>query len=149
MAYDLLRGKIDTKDWSCGVASDLPSAAKGYAPQTWWNHAQMEAKLSDIMSKPRGTFGFGGGKPSRDEAMKDLVAFMKSNKIGPMDKSSGIGAEVGSFVFPAKQQQALHNKIDDVRYDIRGAKRVVGISVLALSGAIAFLGLSAILRKGN
>lgn len=58
------------------------------------------------------------------------------------DWSCGIGDDVGSFVFPVKEQQALYNKIDDVRYDMRKAGALVGAGLAALGGAVAMLGLA-------
>lgn len=143
MSYDLLTGKSSPRDWSCG-ASDLPSKAKGYAPERWWGPSQMEDKLKDLMSKSKGLFGF-GGKPSRSEAVDMLVDYMKSNKIGPRDVSSG----VGSILLPAKEQARLMSKLDDVRYDIRGARDTVGAGVFALAGAVAALAFAKIYKAAR
>jgi len=143
MAYDVFSGQETNRDWSLG--EDLPVSARGYAPMTYWDRSQMEAKVAEIMSKRGGLFGI-GPKPSRQEAIVELVKHMKANKIGPRDMTSGIGAEVGSLLLPVKEQKALHNKIDDVRYDIRGAKSVIGAGFFALSGALAMLGIASIYR---
>lgn len=50
--------------------------------------------------------------------------------------------DVGSFIFPQKEQQALYNKIDDVRYDMRKGGALVGAGLAAMAGAVAFLGLA-------
>lgn len=143
MAYDVFSGQKTNRDWSLG--EDLPVAAKGYAPMTYWDRGQMEAKVAEIMSKRGGLFGV-GPKPSRAEAIVELAKYMKANKIGPRDMSSGIGAEVGSILLPVKEQKAIHSKIDDVRYDIRGAKSVIGAGLFTLSGALALLGIASIYR---
>ena len=58
------------------------------------------------------------------------------------DYSCGIGDDdVGSFLFPAKEQQGLLNKIDDVRYDVRKTGGIVGAGLAALAGAVALLGI--------
>lgn len=53
---------------------------------------------------------------------------------------------IGSFLLPDKQQKALFNKIDDVRYDVRKAKGLIGAGVFALAGALAFVGISSVYR---
>lgn len=143
MAYDVLKKRQVPRDWSCG-ADDLPSKAKGYIPETWWTEAQMEAWVSSAMSKSRGFFG--GGKPDRGQAIKMLAEHMKDKKIGPQSVSAGIGAAVGSVLLPDKQEERLRNKIDDVRYDIRNAKNVIGAGVFALAGAFAFLGFAKVYK---
>ena len=39
----------------------------------------------------------------------------------------------GSLILPAKQQAALFNKIDDVRYDVRRSSKLIQIGMLALT----------------
>lgn len=60
------------------------------------------------------------------------------------DWSCNIGDDVGSFIFPAKEQAVLYNKIDDVRYDMRKAGALVGAGMAAMAGAVAVLGLAQI-----
>lgn len=55
----------------------------------------------------------------------------------------------GSLLLPAKQQAALINKIDDVRYDIRKMGNVAKIGLLSLSGALGLLAVSSIYRTSK
>jgi hypothetical protein len=55
-------------------------------------------------------------------------------------------SEVGSLLIPAKQERALLQKIDDVRYDVRTVGGKVSGSVLALAGALGLLGVASIYR---
>jgi len=142
MAYDIMRGTEDGKDWSCGAAADLPGSAKGYVPEKYWGPSEMEAKLQDIMSKPS---GFMAAKPDREKAIEMLAKHMKSNKIGPKDMAAG----VGSILFPAKEQQRLMAKLDDVRYDIRGMRDLIGAGVFSLAGALAFLGFAKVYKTAK
>lgn len=143
MSYDIIKGEQDDSDWSCG-ASDLPASAKGYVPETFWRPEHMERKLSEIMSKGGAPFGL-GKKPSREEALKELASYMRAKKIGPMDASAGIGAEVGSILFP----RALSDKIDDIRYDVRNTGGAVAKGVFALAGALAFLGFAKVYKAAS
>lgn len=145
MAYNLLTGKQGKRDWSCG-ASDLPSFIPGLVPDTYWNPNQMEAKLAAFMSKPRSLFG---PKPTREEAIPMLANYMKSNKIGPMDATAGIGAEVGSILLPAKEQDKIFNKVDDLRYDIRSTRDIIGAGMFALAGATAALAFGKIYKTAR
>jgi hypothetical protein len=52
----------------------------------------------------------------------------------------------GSLLLPAKQQQALFNKIDDVRFDIRRSGNIVKIGLLSLSAAIALVAVTNVVR---
>lgn len=52
----------------------------------------------------------------------------------------------GSLLIPAKQETRLLNKIDDVRYDVRNTKAVVGGAAYALAGALAFLGFAKVYK---
>src|SRR5579872_309081 len=135
MAYNLITGRTTKRDWSCG-AGDLPTSSKGYVPDTYWDPDQMEAKLTSIMSKPK---SFMGPKPTREEAVAMLTDYMKSRKIGPRDVTAGIGAEVGSIVFPIKEQAKLYDKIDDLRYDVRAMNTGISATGYALAGAISIL----------
>jgi hypothetical protein len=145
MAFDLLTKKQSRRDWSCG-ASDLPSNIPGLVPETFWGPAQMESKLASIMSKPRSMFG---SKPTREEALPMLAQYMREKKIGPKDVASGIGAEVGSILLPAKEQGRIFDKIDDLRYDIRSTRDVVGAGMFALAGAVAVLGFGKIYKTAR
>jgi hypothetical protein len=148
MAYDLLTKKKTPRDWSCG-ASDLPASSKGYAPDTYWNPAQMEAKLASIVSES--TKGFFASKtpPTRQEAIATLTAYMKDHNIGPKDVSTGIGAEVGSILLPKKEQSKIFDKIDDLRYDIRGTRDILGAGLFALAGAGAMLAFGKIYKAAR
>jgi hypothetical protein len=55
----------------------------------------------------------------------------------------------GSLLLPAKQQAALFNKIDDVRYDVRRAGRAAGIGLLALSAAVGLVAVSGIYKSSR
>lgn len=145
MAFDLLSGKQTSRDWSCG-ASDLPNSIPGLIPETFWGPDQMESKLASIMSQPKSMFG---SKPTREEAIPMLASFMKSRKIGPKDVAAGIGAEVGSIILPVKEQTRIFEKIDDLRYDIRGTRDVIGAGMFALAGAVAVLGFGKIYKTAR
>jgi len=55
----------------------------------------------------------------------------------------------GSMLLPAKQQAALFNKIDDVRFDIRRSSNIVKIGLLSLSAAIALVAVSNLHRTSS
>lgn len=55
----------------------------------------------------------------------------------------------GSLLLPAKQQAAIMNKIDDVRYDIRKTGNLFKIGLLSLSGALGLLAVSSIYRTSK
>lgn len=55
----------------------------------------------------------------------------------------------GSLLLPAKQQTALFNKIDDVRYDVRRSSKLIQIGMLALSGAVALVAVSNLHRTAS
>jgi hypothetical protein len=55
----------------------------------------------------------------------------------------------GSLLLPEKQQKALFNKIDDVRFDIRRSSNVVKIGLLSLSAAIALVAVSNLRRSST
>jgi hypothetical protein len=165
MAYDLLSGKNDGRDWSLGAgwvqgaaAADLPRRAQGYAPETNWRPAEMEAWIADRMTKRLGLFGI-GPKPTRAEAVAELVKHMRANKIGPMDVSGWtagdhtisdqLSSEMGSLLLPAAQQRAMLNKIDDVRFDVRKAGAAAGKGLLVLGAGIALLGFAQVYRTAR
>lgn len=137
MAFDLLSGETTKRDWSIGSV-DLPKSSKGYAPSTFWGRKDMESKLAEIMSKPKSWFA---QKPTRDEAVVMLADYMKAHKIGPTE-SSGVGWKIGSLLLPAKEQKVLLNKIDDVRYDVRKTRAVLGAALFAVAGGMTVLGLA-------
>jgi len=62
------------------------------------------------------------------------------------DWSCGASSDSGSILFPVKEQKRLYDKIDDVRFDIRGAKNTIGAGVFAAAGALALLGIASIYR---
>lgn len=55
----------------------------------------------------------------------------------------------GSLLIPAKQEKALLNKIDDVRYDIRKIGNVAKIGLLTLSAAIGLVAVSSIFQTAT
>jgi len=55
----------------------------------------------------------------------------------------------GSMLLPAKQQAALFNKIDDVRFDIRRSGNLIKIGLLSLSAAIALVAVSNLHRTST
>jgi len=55
----------------------------------------------------------------------------------------------GSLLLPAKQQRAILNKVDDVRYDIRGAGRLAKIGMLSLSAALGLLAMASVYRTSK
>lgn len=143
MSYDLLTKKTSLRDWSCG-AGDLPAAAEGYAPESFWGPAEMERKLAEIMSKGKGLFGT-GAKPTRAEAIVELVQYMKAHRIGPRDVTSGISSEVGAVLFP----DAMRDKIDDLRYDVRNVGGSISAGIFALAGAFTFLSFAKIYKAAQ
>lgn len=142
MAFDFARGKTIARDWSCGARHGT------FVPETFWGPSQMEAKAAEFMSKPKGPFGL-GGKPTKEEALKMVADFMRANKIGPSTTNAGIGAFVGSVLFPEKEQKKMLEKVDDLRFDVRNAKSVIGAGIFALSGALAFVAISKIYRANK
>jgi hypothetical protein len=48
----------------------------------------------------------------------------------------------GSILLPAKQQRAIFDKLDDVRYDVRRAGRAAGAGILCLAAAIGLVAVS-------
>lgn len=48
----------------------------------------------------------------------------------------------GSIVLPTKQQKAIFDKLDDVRYDVRRVGTRATIGMLVLSGALGLLAIS-------
>jgi hypothetical protein len=145
MAFDLLTRKQTPRDWSCG-ASDLPRFIHGLSPETYWGPSEMESKLASIMSQPKHLFG---DKPTREEALPMLASYMKERKIGPKDVAAGIGAEVGSIILPVKEQARIFDKIDDLRYDMRSARDVIGAGMFALAGALAVVGFGKIYKAAK
>ena len=55
----------------------------------------------------------------------------------------------GSLLIPAKQEKAILNKIDDVRYDIRKIGNVAKIGLLTLSAAIGLVAVSSIFQTAT
>jgi hypothetical protein len=52
----------------------------------------------------------------------------------------------GSLLLPAKQQRAILDKVDDVRFDVRRAGRGVSVGLLCLSGAVGLAALASVYR---
>lgn len=69
--------------------------------------------------------------------------------LGKTKRSWARGDDVGSVVWPVKEQRVLFAKLDDLRYDIRGTKAVFGAALFALSGALAFLGIASVYRTAS
>lgn len=55
----------------------------------------------------------------------------------------------GSILLPAKQQKAVFNKIDDVRYDLRRAGSHVRTGTLVLSASLGLLALASVYRTAS
>ena len=55
----------------------------------------------------------------------------------------------GSLLLPAKQQKAVFNKIDDVRYDLRRAGSHVRTGTLVLSASLGLLALASVYRTAS
>jgi hypothetical protein len=55
----------------------------------------------------------------------------------------------GSVLLPAKQQRAILDKVDDVRYDVRKLGNVAKVGLLSLSAALGLLALSGIYRTAR
>lgn len=49
-------------------------------------------------------------------------------------------SDVGSVLLPDAQEKRLRDKIDDIRYDVRGMRNIVSAAVLSLAAAMAFDG---------
>jgi hypothetical protein len=56
---------------------------------------------------------------------------------------------MGSWLLPEKQQKAILNKIDDVRYDLRAVGRHVGIGAGLLAASLGLMGLASIYRTST
>jgi hypothetical protein len=134
MARDLLLGETP-RTWSRG---SLPAGATGYVPKKWWTEVQAEA---EVQRHVRGSGVLHPPLPRRD-AEETVLAYMRANKIGVTSSS-------GSILFPARQQRALFNKLDDVRYDLRQAGRNVGATVLVLSAALGAVALASVYRTSS
>jgi len=134
MARDLLLGE-SSRSWSRG---SLPTGAAGYVPRKWWTEAEAEAEVRRA-EKSGGLFG---GKLSRAEAEKKVLADMRARKIG-------IATSAGSVLLPEKQQKAIFAKVDDVRYDLRQVGRNVGATVLVLSAALGVVAVASVYRTSS
>jgi hypothetical protein len=53
---------------------------------------------------------------------------------------------IGSFLLPSKQQRAIFDKIDEVRYDVRTAANNAKLGMLALTAAVGFVGAVSLYR---
>jgi hypothetical protein len=134
MAVDLVLGESG-RDWSRG---SLPRGATGYVPRKWWTEAEAEAEVQKNM---RGG-GLFGTRMSRADAEEKTLADMKARKVAVYTSS-------GSILLPAKQQKAVFNKIDDVRYDLRRAGSHVRTGTLVLSAALGLLALASVFRTAS
>ena len=64
-------------------------------------------------------------------------------------KKVGRDWSCGSIVLPDKERKELLNKVDDVRYDVRDAKKTIGAGIFALSGALAFIGFAKVYKAAK
>jgi hypothetical protein len=64
-------------------------------------------------------------------------------------KKTGRNFAMGGFLIPAKQEKALFQKIDDVRFDVRNIGSKVSGGLLALSAALGVLGIASIYRTAS
>ena len=144
MAYDLLKGAT-SGNWSrsTSLGSTLPIEAKGYAPEHWISEAEAEAMVQSNQ-KHGGTFGL---SLPREEAERKTLAYLRANLTGI--KSSAGGSRMGSWLLPEKQQKALLNKIDDVRFDLRAVGRHMGIAGGMIAASLGLLGLASIYRTST
>ena len=55
----------------------------------------------------------------------------------------------GSMLLPEKQQKAIFNKIDDVRYDVRHSSNLIKIGMLSLSAAIGLVAVGHIYQTAS
>jgi hypothetical protein len=55
----------------------------------------------------------------------------------------------GSLFLPAKQQVAILNKIDDVRYDVRKSANMAKIGMLSLSAALGLVAVASFYRTSK
>lgn len=53
----------------------------------------------------------------------------------------------GSVILPTKQQKAIFDKLDDVRYDVRRVGTRATIGMLVLSGALGLVAISNFHRR--
>lgn len=53
------------------------------------------------------------------------------------------------MLLPEKQQKALFNKIDDVRYDVRRSSNLLKIGMLSLSAAIGLVAVSNLYKTSS
>jgi hypothetical protein len=55
--------------------------------------------------------------------------------------------ETGSILLPKRQEKAIIDKIDDIRYDVRRAGNLAGAGLLCLSAAIAAVAVAKIATR--
>jgi hypothetical protein len=55
----------------------------------------------------------------------------------------------GSIILPAKQQKAIFNKLDDVRYDVRRIGRFAGAGLLCLAAALGLVAVSSLYKTSH
>jgi hypothetical protein len=134
VARDLLLGE-SARSWSRG---SLPTTARGYVPRKWWTEAEAEAEVQKL-EKSGGLFG---GRLTRAEAEKKVLADMRARKIG-------ITTSAGSVLLPDRQQKAIFAKVDDVRFDVRRVGKNVGTAVLVLSAALGAVAVASVYRTSK
>lgn len=70
--------------------------------------------------------------------------------LGESGRNWGRGVTTsGSLLLPAKQQKAVFNKIDDVRYDLRRAGSHLRTGTLVLSASLGLLALASVYRTAS
>jgi hypothetical protein len=79
----------------------------------------------------------------------DILGGENTKNFARQSSLGGSPSDVGSLLIPAKQERALLQKIDDVRYDVRTVGGKVSGSVLALAAALGLLGVASIYRTAN
>jgi hypothetical protein len=140
MAYDLLKG-MTSGDWarSTTMGASLPAGATGYAPESWISATEAETKVRSFQ-KSGGLFGT---SLPREAAERKTLEYLRAQKIGIMSGT------IGSWLLPEKQQQAILNKIDDVRYDLRAVGRHVGLGAGLLAASLGLMGIASIYRTST
>ena len=127
MAYDLLKG-MTSGDWA-------RSTTMGALPKA----AEAETKVQSFQ-KSGGIFGTA---LHREAAERKTLEYLRAQRIGIMSGT------MGSWLLPEKQQKAILNKIDDVRYDLRAVGRHVGIGAGLLAASLGLMGLASIFRTST
>ena len=51
--------------------------------------------------------------------------------------------------FSDSDQKRMMNKMDDVRFDLRSTRNILGASLFALAGGLAFVGVASVFRTSK